>query len=130
MFKSKKCKRCGDMFTPHRNIQTYCSIKCEVEQARKRKLKKEENKQKNINPFSEKRNKQLKLYRQVRDVYMKEKTICEVNECARKSEDLHHKNGRIGEMLYNTAYFMAVCRSCHQKIHNNPSWARNNNYLI
>jgi hypothetical protein len=28
------------------------------------------------------------------------------------------------------ATFMAVCRPCHNKIHDNPAWARDKGYLI
>jgi hypothetical protein len=43
--------------------------------------------------------------------------------------DIHHKKGR-GKNLCKKESFMAVCRKCHTFIHDNPAWARENNYLI
>lgn len=148
--KKKKCKKCQEIFTPFKLIQPYCSIKCEREQKKIRKEKKllidsginlkkegeyglkfiEEIKIKSISNISEKRKEQLKKYRELRNSYMKQNKICEVDGCERLSEDLHHKNGRVGEMVYNVVYFMAICRKHHIEVHNNPKWARDNNYLI
>ena len=71
-----------------------------------------------------------KIYRPRRDKYMKEHPNCEVDGCNKPSQDLHHKNGRTNERLYDTNYFMAICRSCHTRIDEDPIWARENGYLI
>ncbi len=39
-------------------------------------------------------------------------------------------NGRNGERLLDVDYFMAVCRDCHQYIHNNPKESREKGWLI
>jgi len=88
-------------------------------------------KSKAIQPISKKRLEELATYRPLRDKYLRENTECEVRECTNKSTHIHHKNGRIGAILYYVPYFMAVCNECHpEKIHENPAWARENGYLI
>jgi hypothetical protein len=50
--------------------------------------------------------------------------------CAkRRSYDIHHTAGREGPMLLNHRYWMAVCRPCHTRVHENPAWAREKGYL-
>ena len=84
-----------------------------------------------ISPISKRKAEELAIYRVKRDKYLKENDICEVKECDSGSTHIHHKNGRIGEMIHNHKFFMAVCNGCHpQKIHENPAWARENGYLI
>ena len=88
-------------------------------------------KEKAISPLSEKKAQELAMYRPRRDKYLKENTICEVKECSKPSTHINHKNGRIGAMLYDVYFFMAVCNYCHpSKIHENPEWSRENGYLI
>ncbi len=55
------------------------------------------------------------------------KPNCEV--CGCPATDIHHKAKR-GKNLYNMETFMATCRLCHNKIHDNPAWARELGYLI
>lgn len=91
----------------------------------------EKKKSKAIKPVSNKRLEELAIYRPLRDKYLAEHPICEVKGCERKTTNLHHKNSRVGKMLYATEYFMACCELCHPKgIHENPEWARENGYLI
>lgn len=46
------------------------------------------------------------------------------------STEIHHRKGRIGEMLNNTKYWMAVCREAHAEIHNNPKEAYSKGFLL
>lgn len=39
------------------------------------------------------------------------------------TEDVHHKRGKEGDLLYDVRYFLAVCRKCHTWIHDNPELA-------
>jgi len=87
-------------------------------------------KQKTPNPIAKKRAEEYKIYRPRRDKYMSEHPICEVKGCCNPSNDLHHKNGRTGVMLYNIKHFMAICRKDHTKIDEDPIWARENGYII
>lgn len=60
---------------------------------------------------------------------MKDHPVCEV--CGLEpSVDLHHKKGRSGDLLFDTKFFMAVSRKCHDRIHQNPKWAKESGFLI
>jgi len=84
-----------------------------------------------IKPISDKKAEDLKVYRKVRDAYLKEITECEVHDCSNKSTHIHHKSGRNGKTLYDDNLFMAVCNKCHpQRIHENPAWSRAMGYII
>ena len=94
--------------------------------------------QKQIAKRSNKRAKQEREYAKVRDQYLNDHPICEVHRepvgeiggmlyyC--QASEVHHKRGRIGKYLTDTRYFLAVCREAHDKIENNPSWAREKGY--
>jgi hypothetical protein len=81
-----------------------------------------------LNPVSERLKQRSIEYSRVRKEYLEEKDWkCEI--CNREATDIHHKKGR-GKNTCNKQTFMATCRLCHQYIHDNPAWARENNYLI
>lgn len=80
--------------------------------------------------ISEKRNIQNQEYARLRDEYLKVYPACEVRECHNKSNQIHHVNGREGEKLTDTNFFLAVCPDCHTKIHANPKWAQDEGYVI
>lgn len=79
---------------------------------------------------SDKRNLQNQEYARLRDEYLKVYPACEVRECHNKSNQIHHVNGREGEKLTDTNFFLAVCPDCHTKIHANPKWAQDEGYVI
>lgn len=86
---------------------------------------------KKISPFSDKKLEDLAKYRPLRDKYLQDNPICEVDDCDNLTTNLHHKASRNGSLLYDVRYFMACCSSCHpQRIHENPEWAREKGYLI
>jgi len=68
----------------------------------------------------------LKIYAPAKKSYLKAHPICEANleNCTKVSTDIHHKAGRIGKLLYATAYFLCVCRNCHRFIEENPIFAK------
>jgi hypothetical protein len=81
-----------------------------------------------LNTFSQRGKQRNESYRKVRKEFLEEKDYaCEV--CGMYATDIHHKKGR-GKNLCKKESFMAVCRKCHTYIHDNPAWARENNYLI
>jgi hypothetical protein len=55
---------------------------------------------------------------------------CQVKSCNAPSACVHHKSGRVGELLLNTKYFLAVCLPCHRKIEENPTWAKKEGYSV
>lgn len=77
---------------------------------------------------SKKRQAEQKEYSKRRLNFLAMLPSCEV--CAKsKSTDIHHKKGR-GKYYLDEDSWLAVCRPCHDRIHSNPIWARENNYII
>jgi hypothetical protein len=77
---------------------------------------------------SKKRAKQLRAYKKVRDQYMFLHPNCV--RCKREASEIHHKKGRMGELLTNTKYFISVCRECHHFIETNPVAAKMFGYSL
>lgn len=84
-----------------------------------------------IKPISDKKQKELAVYRKLRDQYMKSHPMCEVRSdvCTGKSIDLHHKKPRAFHLL-DVDVYMATCRMCHMKIERDDAWARENGYKL
>lgn len=78
-----------------------------------------------IKSVSDKKLVELKLYRKIRDEYLKKFPICEHPTCNDHSEDLHHAKGRNGDLLTDVRYFKALCRRCHIWAEENPLEAKN-----
>jgi hypothetical protein len=127
MKKTRLCKSCKVRFEVKSNHHWVCSLECSIDL----KNKKPKKKKKHISPVSKKRAEELATYRKVRDKYLKEHPICEVDDCNNPSDHIHHMNGRTGKRLYDDEFFMAVGGCCHPKrIHENPAWSRENGYLV
>ena len=77
---------------------------------------------------SKRRSKEMKEYGILRKEFLERLPICEVCMKA-KSTDIHHKAGR-GKYYLDTESWLSTCRSCHDKIHREPKWAREKGFLI
>ncbi len=44
--------------------------------------------------------------------------------------EIHHRKGRVGPLLMDETYWMAVCRYAHRQIHENPKIAKEKGYLL
>lgn len=76
-----------------------------------------------IAPVSAKRAEQLKLYRVVRDEFLKGKK-CEYPGCTVDHDlDLHHGAGRVGKLLCDVRFFKALCRKHHIYVGDHPDKA-------
>jgi hypothetical protein len=65
-------------------------------------------------------------------MFMMQHPLCEVNIsglCKQKSTDVHHKAGRVADLLVDETEWIAVCRACHDFIHAHPKDAREMGYL-
>lgn len=82
-----------------------------------------------IKSVSDKRLLALKEYRVVRDKYLKDNPICEVDGCSSREVELHHKKPRAYH-LCDVSVFMSVCRACHQRIESSDNWARSKGYKL
>lgn len=71
-----------------------------------------------------------KEYSKKKKAYVKAHPACEVKDCENETNDLHHMCGRVGDLLTDENYFLAVCRKHHDIIEKNPAWAKQNGYSI
>jgi hypothetical protein len=81
---------------------------------------------KTITKKSEKQVVAEKSYSLIRKAFLIKHTKCQAGlpGCSISSTEVHHKKGRIGSLLIDTNFFLAVCRNCHDYIENNPSEAK------
>lgn len=91
-------------------------------------VKEEEKKIYRIKSASKKRGKQNREYLNVRKQYLINHPRCEVKGCNHVSEHIHHKIGRIGDLLTDSSHFLAVCSNHHTQIENHPNWAKEQDY--
>lgn len=78
---------------------------------------------------SSKRQREYKEYSKAKKAYLALHPKCE--RCKnKKSDDIHHKAGRVGQWLCRYEYFAAVCRQCHNEIHENGVLARKQGWII
>jgi hypothetical protein len=87
-------------------------------------------KQKSIRPRSKKRATQEREYAKIRKVYLFCHPVCEVIGCGCESTEIHHKKGRVGELLTDERFFLAVCRPHHNYIESHPFEARDAGYSL
>lgn len=81
-----------------------------------------------IRPVSKARSKQVKLYSKLRKIHLIEVPVCEVCK-SRAASEIHHKRGRIGELLNDRTHFLSTCEVCHRLIHKAPKWAAEKGYI-
>lgn len=78
-----------------------------------------------ISPVSPKQKKRLAEYAIVRAEYLHEHPYCEARMCrGARATEIHHRAGRVGDLLTDKSNFLAVCRECHNEIELRPEWAK------
>jgi hypothetical protein len=90
---------------------------------------------KRIRPVSVKRSKMLRAYREAKQKFLADHEFKIIrcwccNEIIRKDDiwDFHHPFSRA--TMEDILRFQPVHRSCHNKIHGNPNWARENGFIF
>ena len=70
-----------------------------------------------IRKISKKLSKEQRIYSGKRLIFLSENRFCQakIDGCTHLSTEVHHK-GKRGKNLNNVDTWMAVCRSCHDKI--------------
>ena len=68
----------------------------------------------------------LKRYKTARVFYLLGHQTCEaqLDGCAGDSNQIHHQKGRIGDLLWNMNFFVALCDNCHRWIEIHPKQAK------
>ena len=86
-----------------------------------------------IAPRSPKRAKQEREYLKIRKDFLYYHPLCQANipsTCKTHSTDVHHKKGRIGQLLTDETKFLSVCRPCHDWIETHPKEAKDLGFSI
>lgn len=131
--KKKRCIGCDtDQYLYGHQLCTKCYNKKKREEKKEKYLRKPKSK---IKPVSKKQTSDLNKYGKVRAEYLREHPCCEVGlpgcgGCDTRMLQIHHKKGRIGDLLTNKKYFLTVCYDCHIYIEAHPALARENGWSL
>ncbi len=72
---------------------------------------------------------EMREYSKKRKSFLSDRPICE--KCNRRpSKDVHHKHGRLAGNYLNELTWAALCRTCHDEIHNAPGQARRTGWIV
>ena len=79
-----------------------------------------------IRARSKKRASQEAKYAKERLKFLDKNDLCQARllGCSYHATDIHHKEGREGELLLLQSKWLAVCRECHETIEMNPNMAK------
>lgn len=132
--KQKTCKRegCNNKFTPYKSTDKYCSPSCFYSGKEERKPIA----QKAIKRRSTKRASEETIYLKLNRIFLakQENSICPVmlhlHGMRVRTDQVHHKAGRIGKLLLYTSYWLAVSEDGHTWIHDHPEEAYKIGFLI
>lgn len=83
-----------------------------------------------LSRFSKKRVLDNKLYTVKKIAFLQIHNICQVTNCNNISTQIHHRKGRIGQLLTDEKYFLATCDHCHKRIEMRPVWAKRHGYSV
>ena len=113
------CQRCWKLKTPTSKPTTRQAVKRTPHPIAKR---------------SSKRQKEEMLYSILSKQYLKDHPTCEAKipgVCSGSpSNQVHHKKGRIGELLLDTRYFLATEDNCHKYIEEHPDFAKEQGFSL
>lgn len=90
-----------------------------------------------LSKVSAKRKREGKTYAELRKKFLEDHPFCEVCKIrtaveridVKPSTDVHHKGGR-GRLMLRVDTWMAVCRTHHEMIHENPAWAKSVGFIL
>lgn len=88
---------------------------------------------KSINKVSDKRWEELQVYKAKRAEYLMANPNCEArinSNCKVSACEIHHRKGKLGGLLYDSTYFLAVCRDCHTYIELHPIEAKEKGFSL
>ena len=86
-----------------------------------------------VKPMSDTQRQRIAKYSLVRAEYLSERETCEAKipgVCTGRATDVHHRAGRVGDLLTDKSNFLAVCRECHEFIHESPDYAYKNGLML
>lgn len=129
-FVLKKCKNkdCGIEFKQFNSLHSYCSPKCKMQNFKPNLHLKQIYKP--IKKLSDKRKVENAKYLVLRIEFLgkPENQKCPIT--GKHTTDVHHMKGRIGSLLLDTRYWVALSREAHKFVEENPEWAKENGYSL
>lgn len=132
--KKKICDGCGLESFIWKNVDGKKLCKqCSYTGVAKLSISKPTAKAKPIAPRSQKRSKEERLYLAKRIIFLQENPMCQAHLpgiCTKHATEVHHKKGRIGELLLNILFWLGVCHACHEWIENNREEAMEKGFSI
>lgn len=88
-------------------------------------------KRKPLKARSQKRQAQYKdTYIPAMVAFLEANPWCQVKECDRPSETVHHMKKRNGKRLDDQEFWMATCCLCNGRMEDDPAWAFANGYKL
>jgi len=73
---------------------------------------------------SKKRAAQLRRYARQRALFLEAWPRCQYPEgCDQRATEVHHMRGRVGDLLCDEAWWMAICRTHHAYVTEHPAEA-------
>lgn len=123
----KTCK-CGTEFKQYNSLNTFCSAACKFKYSKPVNIKLKS--MKPISKVSDKRKIENAKYSVLRIEFLgkPENKICPIT--GKLTTDVHHSKGRIGSLLLDTRYWIALSREAHKYVEENPEWAKENGYSL
>jgi len=79
-----------------------------------------------LKKVSDKQAIRLREYSKVRKEHLLDNEYCAV--CGGIATQIHHVQGKIGDLLCDKNNFLAVCFPCHRRIEDAPAWAKEHGY--
>lgn len=123
-------ENCENQFKPFLSTQKYCSSSCTY------KNKKASKPRQPIRQKSKKQSELERAYTVLRKKFLEEHkykrcpVALEVFKKAIPVTEVHHKKGRVGKLFLYVPFWLAVSRSGHVWIHENPKEAYKKGFLI
>ena len=82
---------------------------------------------KRVAPRSERMAGRMAIYRRLKGEFMAVHRHCA--GCGGAATEVHHVRGRVGPLLLDTTYWLAMCAGCHRWVHENINEARERNLI-
>lgn len=83
---------------------------------------------------SKKQSKRIREYDKLRKiVYERSNGKCEINatwSCSGQCEQVHHKQGRVGDRMLDLDKMAGICHNCHEFIGRNPALAYDRGWML
>lgn len=86
-----------------------------------------------IRSRSKKETARVRRYEQARGiVFERANGYCEANtpDCRGPMDQVHHRQGRDGDLIDDESRLLGVCWSCHNYIHSNPAISYERGWMI